>query len=72
MVFGSVLGQFFMFFYDLFTAFLGVFLNMFFDGFLDRSLNFVNPQFIEKSLVLIHYLTLGTFRRRSFFRKISD
>ena len=64
MVFGSVLGQFFMFFHDLFTAFLGVFLNTFFDGFLDRSLNFANPKIIEQSFALAH-ITLCCIRHVS-------
>ena len=44
---------------------------MFFSSFLDRSLNCVNPEIIEFSLVLIGYFALGTFRRRSLFRSIS-
>ncbi len=71
MDFGSILSLFFhdfsCFFHCLFEA---VFL-MIFNSFLDRSLNCVNPEIIEISLVLISYFALGTFRRRSLFRSIS-
>ena len=68
MVFGSIwdlfLDDFSCFFHCLFEA---VFLMIFY-SFLDRSLNCVNPEIIEISLVLIGYFALGTIRRRSTFR----
>ena len=72
MLFGSILGLFFddfsCFFHCLFEA---VFLMIFY-SFLGRSLNWANPKNLDFSLVFIGYFALGTFRRRSIFRKISD
>ena len=72
MDFDSILDCFFndfsCFFHYLFEA---VFLMIFY-SFLGRSLNCGNPKIIDFSLVLIGYFALGTFRRRSIFRKISD
>ena len=72
MVFGSILVPFF----DDFSCFVhclfeAVFL-MFFYSFLGRSLNWANPKNLDFSLVFIGYFALGTFRRRSIFRKMSD
>ena len=72
MLFGSILDPFVddvsCFFHCLFeTVFL-----MFFYSFLGRSLNRANPKNLDLSLVFIGYFALGTFRRRSIFRKISD
>ena len=41
-------------------------------SFLGRSLNWANPKNLDFSLVSIGYFALGTFRRRSIVRKISD
>ena len=72
MLFGSMLGPFFndfsCFVHCLFEA---VFLMMFY-SFLGRSLNWANPKNLELSLVFIGYFALGTFRRLSTFRKMSD
>ena len=72
MVFGSILAPFIddfsCFFHCLFET---VFLMSFY-SFLGRSLNWANPKNLDFSLVFIGYFALGTFRRRSIFRKISD
>ena len=72
MLFGLILGQFVdefsCFFHCLFEA---VFLMILY-SFLGRSLNWANPKNLDFSLVFIGYFALGTFRRRSIFRKISD
>ena len=62
--FESFFNDFSCFCHCLFEA---VFLMMFY-SFLDRSLNCVNLKIIDCSLVLIGYVALATFRRRSIFR----
>ena len=72
MVFGSIGDLFFndlsCFVHCLFEA---VFL-MIVSSFLGRSLNWANPKNLDFSLVFICYFALGSFRRRSIFRKMSD
>ena len=72
LVFGSISAPFF----DDFSCFVHCFFEavflIYFYSFLDRSLNSANHKIIEISFVLICYFALGTFRRRSIFRPISD
>ena len=72
MVFGFILGLFWDDFSCFFHCLFEAVVLMIFYSFLGRSLNWANPKNLDLSLVSIGYFALGTFRRRSIFRKISD
>ena len=68
--FSTIFGLFFNDFSCFVRCLFEVVFLMIFYGIFDRSLNCVNPEIIEISLVFIGYFALGTFCRRSIFRQI--